>query len=50
MDVPGGDVAGAGGALPAPDLSSDLDSEETDGFDATDAAAGGDAGLGREKR
>lgn len=30
--------------------SSDLDSDEGDGFDATDAAAGGDEALGRERR
>ena len=35
--------------LPAPDLS-DLDAEETDGFDAVDAAAGGEEELGREER
>jgi hypothetical protein len=58
MGMPGAD-AGMGGMPPAPgadagmgaapDMGSDLDAE-TDGFDATDAAAGGDAGLGREKR
>lgn len=35
--------------LPAPDMS-DLDAEETDGFDAVDAAAGGEEELGREER
>ena len=47
MDVPASDMSAD---VPAPDMSSDLDAEETDGFDATDAAAGGDLGLGREKR
>ena len=50
MDVPGADAGGMSGALPAPDLGSDLDSDSGDGFDATDAAAGGDLGLGRDKR
>jgi hypothetical protein len=50
MDVPGADAGGMSGALPAPDLGSDLDSDSSDGFDATDAAAGGDLGLGRDKR
>ena len=46
MGLGGGDDLGA--ELPPPDLS-DLDSEG-DGFDATDAAAGGDEELGRERR
>ena len=37
-----------GGDLPPP--SSDFDSEESDGFAATDAAVGGPETLGREKR
>jgi hypothetical protein len=45
------DVAGdadlAGGDPLNPDLDSDMD---TDGFDATDAAAGGEEELGRERR
>jgi hypothetical protein len=53
MDM-GGSAAGGMGAepaLPAPDMGNDIDGEEDiDGFDATDAAAGGDLGLGREKR
>ena len=43
----GGDL-GDLGAAPGGDLS-DLD-DETDGFAATDAAAGGDEALGRERR
>lgn len=51
MDL-GGDVAADAGLdaeLP-PAETSDLDAEETDGFDGTDAAAGGDEALGRERR
>ena len=43
-DLSGGDV----GLPPAP--GSDLDADETDGFGATDAAAGGAEELGRELR
>ena len=51
MDMGTGAPGALGGALPAPDMGSDLDGEdEGDGFDATDAAAGGEIGLGREKR
>ena len=45
--APAGDELG--GELPVDDLSSDLDTEG-DGFDATDAAAGGTEALGRERR
>jgi hypothetical protein len=54
MDMGAGATPPApGGEIPAPDMSSDLDTdgeEGADGFDATDAAAGGEAGLGREPR
>lgn len=43
-----GDDLGGLGAAPGGDMS-DLD-DETDGFAATDAAAGGDEALGRERR
>lgn len=43
----GGDDLGA--ELPVDDLESDFDAEG-DGFDATDAAAGGPEALGRERR
>jgi hypothetical protein len=36
--------------LPAPEPTSDLDQDETDGFNATDAAVGGEEELGREQR
>ena len=55
MDMGMGSSA-ADDAAPVPDTTSDLDldseggDEGTDGFDATDAAAGGEAGLGREPR
>lgn len=53
MDL-GGDVAAPGADLEtgavAPDLGSDLDAEEGDGFDSTDAAAGGTEAMGRERR
>jgi len=53
MSMPGGDMGAPGdmGAAPAPAPAptSDFDSD-VDGFDATDAAAGGSADLGREKR
>jgi len=45
MDMGGADL----GAEVAPDLGSDLDIEG-DGFDASDAAAGGDEELGRARR
>jgi hypothetical protein len=54
MDMSGG--AGLGDNLPPVDGSeSDMDSDlgappETDGFDATDAAVGGEEELGRERR
>jgi hypothetical protein len=53
-EAPAPDAMSMGGAapaptLPAPDLGSDLDSED-DGFAATDAAAGGEEELGRERR
>ena len=54
MGMPGGDMGGMpggdmGAAAPAP--TSDLDMpDDTDGFDATDAAAGGEQDLGRQKR
>jgi len=48
MDMGGGmPPEGAAGALPAPE-ENDLD--QADGFDATDAAAGGAEDLGRERR
>jgi hypothetical protein len=53
---PGGPMGGAGempGAAPGMGPESDMDSEEVPGgdeFAATDAAAGGEADLGREKR
>ena len=47
----GGDMGGMPGAAPSMGPASDLDSEiPGDEFGATDAAAGGDLGLGREKR
>lgn len=46
MDMPEPE---ASDELPEPDVS-DLDAEEVDGFDAVDAAAGGDEELGREER
>ena len=51
MDMPGDDLGDAdlGGELP-PAPESDLDSEETDGFSASDAAVGGEEELGRELR
>ena len=59
MSMGGDDLGGAGLGAPAPegddlgDLGaapeSDLDAD-TDGFDATDAAAGGEEELGRERR
>jgi hypothetical protein len=39
----------ASAELPAPELS-DLDTDDGDGFDAADAAAGGEEELGREER
>lgn len=36
--------------LPAPEPTNDLDQDETDGFNATDAAVGGEEELGRELR
>jgi hypothetical protein len=41
-------AADMGAEMPAPDLSSDFD--DTDEFAATDAAAGGEEELGRERR
>ena len=51
MAMPG-DELGAGNELGGdlPPLANDLDSEETDGFAASDAAVGGAEELGREKR
>jgi len=57
MGMPGGDAMGgapapggdAMGGAPAPDMGSDLDAG-ADEFGATDAAAGGQENLGREKR
>lgn len=47
----GGDMGSMPGAAPAMGPGSDMDSEiPGDEFAATDAAAGGDLGLGREKR
>ena len=47
MDMGASDTLG-GGAMPAPEVN-DFDSEDDDGFAATDAAAGDDE-LGRERR
>lgn len=47
MDMGASDTLG-GGAMPAPEVN-DFDSEDDDGFAATDAASGGDE-LGRERR
>ena len=47
-EAPASDLGADLGALPPP--ASDLDAEETDGFAATDAAAGGSEELGRAKR
>ena len=51
LGAPGADLASgadlAGGDALNPDMDSDMD---TDGFDATDAAAGGEEELGRERR
>lgn len=49
MDMPGSDVDLIGGDSDIPSPLSDLDSDEGDGFAATDAATGGEE-LGREKR
>ena len=48
MDMGGGDTLGGAAELPAPEVN-DFDSEDDDGFAATDAAAGDDE-LGRERR
>ena len=48
MAMPGDDMSGGAELPPAP--GSDLDQDETDGFDATDAATGGAEELGRELR
>jgi hypothetical protein len=51
MAMPGNDMNGGMGGMPAPaGLGSDMDMDDTDGFDATDSAAGGNLDLGREKR
>lgn len=55
MDMGMGADAGLGGDMPPMGDESDLDSDlgaapETDGFDATDAAVGGEEELGRERR
>jgi len=49
MAMPGDDMSGGDAELPAPPAS-DLDSDETDGFGASDAAVGGSEELGRELR
>ena len=49
MAMPGDDLSGGDTELPAPPAS-DLDSDETDGFGASDAAVGGAEELGRELR
>jgi hypothetical protein len=54
-DMSMGADQGLGGEMPPMDGDSDLDSElgaapEADGFDATDAAVGGEEELGRERR
>ena len=50
MDLGGAGLDDTGmGNLPAP-VASDLDTDETDGFAATDAAVGGSEELGRELR
>lgn len=48
MDMGGGDTLRGTAELPAPEVN-DFDSEDDDGFAATDAAAGDDE-LGRERR
>ena len=48
MDMGGGATLGGAPELPAPEVN-DFDSEDDDGFAATDAAAGDDE-LGRERR
>ena len=48
MDMGGGNTLGGAAELPAPEVN-DFDSEDDDGFAATDAAAGDDE-LGRERR
>jgi len=48
MDMGGSDTLGGAAELPAPEVN-DFDSEDDDGFAATDAAAGDDE-LGRERR
>ena len=48
MDMGGGNTLGGVAELPAPEVN-DFDSEDDDGFAATDAAAGDDE-LGRERR
>jgi len=46
VEEPGADL----GAAPESDLDSDLGAPPEDGFDATDAAVGGEEELGRERR
>ena len=48
MSLPGDDALGGGDLPPLP--TSDLDSDEGDGFAASDAAVGGAEELGRERR
>ena len=48
MDMTGSATLGGAAELPAPEVN-DFDSEDDDGFAATDAAAGDDE-LGRERR
>jgi hypothetical protein len=51
MDMGGVPAAPIGGELPAaPDAGIESDLDAGDEFAATDAAAGGEADLGREKR
>jgi hypothetical protein len=45
-----GDQTGMDASMTPPAPESDLDSDETDGFGATDAAVGGAEKLGRERR
>jgi hypothetical protein len=52
MDMGMGAQPATGGELPPPEGESDLDADlaPADGFDATDAAVGGEEELGRERR
>jgi hypothetical protein len=48
--MPGGDMGAMGGGMPGPEAMPGEPAPGGDAFGATDAAAGGEAELGREKR